>query len=120
MLYGLSSSTRYNLYGKSADMRKGFDGLSGIVRNDLQRSPLTGEVFIFLNKRRTLIKLLVWDYTGYVIYYKRLEKGTFELPELSSDEKYINIKRDILMLILEGIELDSVKMRKLFSQNFSE
>jgi transposase len=119
MLYGLSSGTQYNLYGKWADMRKGFDGLSGLVRNDLLRSPLSGEVFIFFNKRRTLVKLLVWDSTGYVIYYKRLEQGTFELPRLSPDEKSILLSRDTLMLILEGIELESVKKRKRFTQNFT-
>jgi transposase len=119
MLYGLSASTGYNLYTKATDMRKGFNGLSGMVRNDLGRNPLSGEVFIFLNRRRTLIKLLVWDSSGYVIYYKRLEAGTFELPSLSPDQNSISLTRDKLLLILEGIELKSVKKRKRFLQNFT-
>jgi transposase len=116
MIYGLSASAGYNLYAKSTDMRKGFNALSGIVRNDLERNPLSGEVFIFLNRSRTLIKLLVWDSTGYAIYYKRLEAGTFELPVLAADEKSIALTREKLMLILEGIELESVKKRKRFLQ----
>jgi transposase len=119
MLFGLSSSTGYHLYARPSDMRKGFNALSGIVRNELARNPLSGEVFLFLNRRRTHIKLLVWDSTGYVIYYKRLEAGTFELPPVSPDEKSISLTRDKLMLILEGIELKSVKKRKRFSQIIS-
>jgi transposase len=57
-------------------MRKGFNGLSGLVNNELDRNVLSGDVFIFVNRRRTLIKLLVWDKSGFVIYYKRLEQGT--------------------------------------------
>ena len=80
MLYGLSGHIRYYLYGPGTDLRKGFDGLSGLARNKLFRDPLSGDVFIFINRRRTLLKLLVWDQSGFVIYYKRLEFGTFELP----------------------------------------
>lgn len=118
MLYGLSASSGYHLYAKPSDMRKGFNALSGMVRNELERNPLSGEVFIFLNRRRTLIKLLVWDTTGYVIYYKRLEAGTFELPVIV-DEKSITLTREKLMLILEGIELKSVKKRKRFLQKIT-
>jgi transposase len=57
-------------------MRKGFNGLSGLVNNELDRNVLSGDVFIFVNRRRTLIKLLVWDKSGFIIYYKRLEQGT--------------------------------------------
>jgi transposase len=57
-------------------MRKGFNGLSGLVNNELDRNVLSGDVFIFVNRRRTLIKLLVWDQSGFIIYYKRLEQGT--------------------------------------------
>lgn len=119
MLYGFSAGNGYHLYAQPSDMRKGFNALSGMVRNELERNPLSGEVFIFLNRRRTLIKLLVWDTTGYVIYYKRLEAGTFELPVLSGNEKSITLTREKLMLILEGIELKSVKKRKRFSQHFT-
>ena len=118
MLNGLSASSGYHLYAPSTDMRNGFNALSGIVRNELERNPLSGEVFIFLNRRRTHIKLLVWESSGYLIYYKRLEAGTFELPKVTLNQKSITLTRDKLMLILEGIELKSVKKRKRFLQQF--
>jgi len=69
---------------------------------------MTGDVFIFMNRRRTLIKLMVWDQTGFIIYYKRLEKGTFELPSIEEAGKSEKITRRTLMLILEGISLNSI------------
>ena len=71
---------RYWLYRKPTDMRKSFDGLCGLVASGMKRDPLSGEVFVFINRRRTHIKLLVWDRSGFVLYYKRLEEGTFEIP----------------------------------------
>ena len=77
--------------------------------------PLTGgDVFIFINKPRNSIKLLVWDRSGYVIYYKRLEEGTFEIPA-ANDEKSIPVKWDELVMMLEGIALKSVKRRKRYT-----
>ena len=58
-------------------MRKSFDGLSGLINNELKKNPLSGDVFIFINKRRDRIKLLIWDRTGFWLFYKRLEKGRF-------------------------------------------
>ena len=119
MFYGLSGQIRYYLYGPPTDMRKGFDGLSGIVRNELLRDPLNGDAFIFINRRRNLLKLLVWDQTGFVIYYKRLESGTFELPARKNGNKSIVIHREELVMILEGISLEKVKRRKRYlSTNF--
>jgi len=114
MLYGLSAATRYYLYTRSTDMRKSFDGLCGLVTNQLGCNPTTGDVFIFVNRRATLIKLLVWDQTGFVIYYKRLEKGTFEVPQASKGRYSLQIPRRTLMLMLEGVSLDSIAMRKRY------
>jgi len=61
-------------------MRKGFDGLSGLVHSELGRRPVSGEVFIFVNHQRDKIKMLHWEQGGFVLYYKRLERGTLELP----------------------------------------
>ena len=91
-------------------MRKGFDGLSGLVREGLSKDPLSGDVFIFFNKRRTHIKLLLWERDGFSIYHKRLERGTYELPSTASEE----LCSDELMLILQGISLQSVWRRKRF------
>jgi hypothetical protein len=87
-------------------MRKGFDGLSGLVRNSLDRDPLSGEVYIFLNRNRTLVKLLHWEAGGLVIYYKRLEKGTFQPPV--GMEAGGTLAWSSLVLMVEGIRvLDS-------------
>lgn len=110
MMLSLSTSSRYFLYRHQADMRKGFDGLSGLVREGLAKDPLSGDVFIFFNKRRTQVKLLLWERDGFSIYHKRLERGTYELPSSVSAE----LRGDELMLILQGISLKSVRRRKRF------
>jgi len=119
MIYGLSGQIRYYLYAPSTDMRKGFDALSGLVRNELLKDPLCGDAFIFINRRRNLLKLLVWDQTGFVIYYKRLESGTFELPVKKNGHKSVVIQREELVMILEGISLEKTKRkRRYFYTNF--
>ncbi len=112
-MLSLSSSCRYFLYRHSADMRKGFDGLSGLVKDGLLKDPLGGDVFIFFNKRRSQVKLLLWERDGFSMYYKRLEQGTYELPLTTSTE----LKSSELMLILQGISLKSVRLRKRFDLN---
>ena len=92
------------------DMRKGFDGLSGLVRNYLNQDPTTGDVFVFLNKPRTHLKLLYWDGDGFVIFYKRLERGTFDF--LANDAVSRELKRAELVLILEGVKLKDYKKKK--------
>jgi len=114
MLGGWLSNVRLYLYNGYTDMRKGFNGLSGLVNNELDSNPLSGDVFIFVNRRRTLIKLLVWDKSGFVIYYKRLESGTFQFPESNSEAKSLELPREDLMMILEGIDLQSAKKRKRY------
>ena len=107
------SSYRFYLYSEPCDMRKSFDGLSGIVRNELNKDPLNGEVFVFFNKRRTMVKLLVWDLTGFLIFHKRLEGGTFGNASSGSNNS-IRLKREELLLILEGIELKNIQRRKRY------
>lgn len=114
-MFSLNERNRYFLYRSATDMRKGFDGLSGVVRNSLGMDPLSGDVFIFLNRRRTHMKLLVWEESGFVVYYKRLERGRFEYPNIDGSERSMVISWRQLMLIIEGIELKSVRQRKRFS-----
>ncbi|MEX0687006.1 MAG: IS66 family insertion sequence element accessory protein TnpB [Balneolales bacterium] len=99
-MFTLTSSHRYYLYGGHCDMRKSFDGLSGLVREELGRDPAGGEVFVFLNRRRTFIKLLHWEPGGLVLYYKRLEKGTFTPPVTTASGA---IRWPELVLMVEGI-----------------
>lgn len=104
-MFSLNSSHRYFLYQGHCDMRKSFDGLCGLVVSGLNRNATSGEVFIFLNRPRTHIKLLHWEHGGFVLYYKRLEQGSFpaaEKPELSWTD---------LVLMVEGIEIQ--KSRQL-------
>lgn len=84
-------------------MRKSFDALSGLVRNELGRDPANGEVFVFVNRIGTCIKLLHWESGGFVLYYKRLEKGTFPMPR--ADEKSQRLRWPDLVLMIEGIEV---------------
>jgi len=115
MIWGISGKSRLFLYAGPADMRKGFDGLSGLVSNKLGQDPLSGDIFIFINRTRTLIKLLIWDQTGFAIWHKRLEQGTFEMPQMDPATSSVEINRQKLMLILEGISLKSIKERKRFA-----
>jgi len=115
-MLALNSALRYFLYRYDTDMRKGFDGLSGVVRQGLNKDPLSGDVFIFLNRRRNQIKLLLWERDGFSVYHKRLEGGTYELPLRDGDDS-IDIRSDELMLILQGISLKSVRRRTRFDQS---
>jgi transposase len=115
MLFGISGNARLFLFCMPADMRKGFDGLSGLVTNKLGQNPLSGDIFIFINRTRTLVKLLVWDQTGFAIWHKRLEQGTFEMPNVEKGQNSIEITRQKLMLVLEGISLKNIQTRKRFS-----
>ena len=105
-------SHRYWLYQNPTDMRKSFDGLCGLVRSEMKRDPLSGDVFIFLNRRRTHVKLLVWDRSGFVLYYKRLEEGTFE--RLASNAEDHRFTWDQLVMMLEGVVISKVRYRKRY------
>ena len=94
-------------------MRKSFDGLCGIVRDKLHREPLSGEVFVFLSRRRNQIRLLLWEGDGFSLYSKRLERGTFEIPE--AVDNCVEIKSSELIFILQGVKLNSVRLRRRFS-----
>ena len=88
-MFPLTSLHRFEYYAKPCDMRKGQGSLCGLVQNELGRNPLNGDVFVFLNKARNTIKLLNWDGDGLVIYYKRLEKGTFPPPQIEETKSQI-------------------------------
>lgn len=111
-MLSLSDARRYFLYRDKTDMRKSFDGLCGIVRDELLREPLSGEVFVFLSRRKNQIRLLLWEGDGFSLYSKRLEKGTFEIPHASSSS--MELSCDHLLFILKGIKLQSIEKRKRF------
>lgn len=105
----ISGQERYYLYREPTDMRKGFDKLCGIILEFMQMNILKGGVFIFLNKRRNQIKLIHWEDDGLAMYYKRLEKGSYEIP--TSFQLNHSIHPTQLKIILEGIQLQSIKKR---------
>lgn len=108
-MFSLSSSHCYRLYRGACDMRKSFDGLSGLVRSELGRDPTNGEVFVFLNRRRTHLKLLHWEAGGFVLYYKRLEKGTFTPPPLAREQTVVRWPE--LVLMVEGIQVHDSRQK---------
>jgi transposase len=113
-MLSLSSKLRYFLYSGVTDMRKGFDSLSGIVRGQLNKNPMSGDIFIFLNRKRNQIKFLLWEGDGFSLYYKRLEKGTYEIPAHCKEVHKSEIAASVLQLIMQGISLESVRHRKRY------
>lgn len=116
-MFSLTSSFRYYLYREPTDMRKSFDGLSGLVQDQLNRNPTSGEAFIFINRRRTKVKILRWEQGGFILYYKRLESGTFELPRFNEGVNSCQMSWSSLMLMVEGISVEKSKKRKRYFLN---
>jgi transposase len=104
------------MYNHATDMRKSFDGLSGLVVSQLEQNPMSGDVFIFVNKPRNRIKLLRWEHDGFVLFYKRLEKGTFEMPSMEKGEKSINLSYGELAMIITGILMRNARKKVRFLQ----
>lgn len=112
MLLSLPSSVSIWLASQATDLRKSFDSLAEVVRQQLHGEPLSGQLFVFRNKRADRVKLLYWDEDGFVIVYKRLEAGTFRFPPASG--AHVEIRAADLQMLLDGVELDSVKRRRRY------
>ena len=104
-------AARYYLYREPIDMRKSFDGLSGLVNSRLGRDPMDGDVYIFINRRRDRIKLLRWKPCGYVLFYMRLEKGSFELPQMAPDTISVHVDYGELAMLITGISMRNARKR---------
>lgn len=117
-MFGLSHHQRFFLFSQSVDMRKGFDGLSGIVQQEMRRDACSGDVYIFLGKRLDRMKLLVWEPSGFVLYYKRLEAGTFHLPKAQNQS--ISLTYSELSLLLEGLEVEVKHRRKRYERKLEK
>lgn len=114
-MLSISPHHRFHLYSIPTDMRKSFDGLSGIIQNNLNGNPRSGDVFIFINKSRDKIKLLHWQGAGYTLYYKRLESGRFELPEYDDVEGSISINYAQIVMIVDGLSIKNIQHRKRYT-----
>ena len=106
---------RVLVYGKPVDMRKSFDGLFALVANALGEDPMSGDLFLFLNRRRNTVKGLLWDRTGFLLIAKRLERGQFHLR--NGAEKVV-IERALLRRLLDGVAVGGVEISG--SKNFQD
>jgi transposase len=102
---GTSRAVRVWAYPQPADLRKGYNGLYGLVKEGLGRDPLSGDLFLFVNRRRTTCKVLLWDGTGLCIFQKRLEKGRFACLWRQRRDDPVRLTSNELGLFLEGCEL---------------
>lgn len=116
----LTSNVRIYLHAQPTDMRKSFDGLSGLVRSVFQADPLDGSLFLFVNRRRDRIKMLWWDRDGLALYYKRLEAGTFEILQPADDAATVEIDATQLAMLLGGVTLASAQRRKRYARAGSQ
>lgn len=131
-MLNFSRMTRVFLATEPTDLRKGFDGLFAMVENVIEEDPFSGHLFVFRNQRRDRLKVLWWDRDGLAIFYKRLERGCYQFPTDTSSKqislkdglnksandqrKRCEIRVDELSLLLEGIDLSSVKRRPRYER----
>ena len=112
-MFGLSAAIRVYLASQPADMRKSFDGLAALA-NGLALDPLSGHLFVFVNKRRDRVKILYWDRDGLAVWAKRLERGTFRLPAATSGR--VEMTTAELAALLAGIDLNTARRRVRYSR----
>lgn len=113
-MFGLGPATRIYLAAGATDMRKGFEGLYGLVRYQLQLEPLSGHIFIFSNAARNRLKLLFWDGSGLWVCAKRLERGRYSWPPAEAGQSKVVLSPEELALLLGGIDLAGSKRRAWF------
>ena len=114
-MIAIQSNVRIFVATAATDMRKGFDGLQGIVIGVLEQDPMSGHLFLFLNRRRDKLKVLYWDGDGLAIWYRRLEQGTFQMPNVQEGAKQVEIRSEELTMLLRGIDFNNVRRRKRYS-----
>jgi transposase len=105
MLMGSTRAVRVWAWPEPVDLRRGFDGLFGLVRQELHKDPLSGELFLFTNKRRTGCKVLLWDGTGLCLFVKRLERGRFASLSRAASDQPVALTPSELALFIEGSSL---------------
>ena len=108
----LPPAVRIFLAAAPADLRRSFDGLAAMAREVVRQDPLSGHLFVFSNRRRDRVKILFWDRSGFVLWYKRLEKGVFRFPRVEGGS--VEVEGAELMLLLEGIDLGGATRRPRF------
>jgi transposase len=119
-MFGVGPATRIYLAAGATDMRKGFEGLYGLVRDRLQAEPLSGHIFLFSNAQRNRLKLLFWDGSGLWVCAKRLEKGCFRWPAPVGGQVKVVLSHEELALLLGGIDLAGSRRRAWFRRVVGE
>lgn len=107
----LPPSVRVYLASEPVDMRKSFDGLSAATREVLREDPMSGHLFVFVNRVADIVKVLFWDRSGWCVIAKRLERGRFRFPKAGSGARSVEVEAAELSLLLEGIDLSAAKRR---------
>ncbi|MGN0066440.1 MAG: IS66 family insertion sequence element accessory protein TnpB [Bacteroides sp.] len=111
-MLGLNEGMRYYVCQRYVRMNLGINGLYKLVSQEMQQPPLSGAVFMFFSKNRQSVKLLRWDTDGFVLYHKRLERGTFEMPYFNPEKKASEMPYKTFSAIMSGICLKSLRYRK--------
>lgn len=109
-MFGLGPATKIYIAVEAVDMRKGFEGLYGLVRDHLGEDPLSGHLFLFTNRSQTRLKVLVWDGSGLWVCAKRLEKGRFRWPA-AEGTRSVTMRPEELALLVSGLDLKQTKQR---------
>lgn len=110
-MFGLGPATKIYLGLETVDMRKGFEGLYGLVRDQLGQDPLSGHLFLFTNRTRTRLKALVWDGSGLWVCAKRLERGRFDWPA-TTESSSVSMRPEELAMLISGMDLSKARPRK--------
>jgi len=111
-MFHLHQSLQYYLYPMPVDMRKSFYTLSGIVNESMNQDVRNGGVFIFINRRGNIMKILHMEYAGMVIYHKKLDSGRFKLPPFDENTHSLSMHWNELMMMVESVKLRSEKLKK--------
>ena len=119
-MFGIGRATRIYLALGATDMRKGFEGLYGLVRDRLQCEPLSGHIFLFCNARRNRLKLIYWDGSGLWVCGKRLQRGCFRWPQLSPGEVKVSLTPEEFTMLIGGMDLQAAKPRAWYRKEIDE
>jgi transposase len=116
-MFGLGLATKIYVAVEAVDMRKGFEGLYGLVRDQLCHDPLSGHLFLFSNRTRTRLKALVWDGSGLWVCAKRLEKGRFRWPEAKPQQRAVTMRSEELAMLVNGLDLKQTRQRNWYRKS---
>lgn len=114
-MFSLDSNLHYYVCQKYVNMSNGINGLYNIVKNEFPVSPVSGDAFVFFSKNHTMVKVLRWDDDGFILYQKKLERGTFEIPKFNPQTSNYELSWDVFLLIMRGISTRGMQKRKRFS-----